>query len=277
MAKMTINGLEVSVKGMGKITYISLTDIARARNPDAPADVIKNWMRTRFAIEFMGLWESLYNPNSKQVEIDRFETQSGSNAFTMSPQKWIETVNATGIISKGGINGGTYAHPDIAFEFASWISAEFKLYLILEFQRLKAAEHLELEWDTRRELSKINYRVQTDAIKESLVPTLTQRQICFVYANEADRLNVALFGQTAAEWRAKHPDKKGNMRDYATVHQLLVIANMESYNAAMIKDGVSSEERIRKLNEMAKHQLPILTRSVGPFLSGGNLKDDKED
>jgi hypothetical protein len=218
----------------------------------------------------MGLWEKMHNDNVKLVDFAQFVNDAGSNAFTMSPSKWVNSTNAIGIISKAGNNGGTFAHPDIAFEFASWISAEFKLYLISEFQRLKEKEQEQLTWSARRELSKINYRIQTDAIKENLVPELTDNQKSFVYATEADRLNVALFGCTAVEWRTLNPKEKGNVRDYATIHQLLVLANMESYNATMIKDGLPAEERTVKLNDMARYQLPILVQSASPLLLDGS-------
>jgi kilA, N-terminal/APSES-type HTH DNA-binding domain protein len=258
-----VQGYQVGLKGINKENYISLTDIARYKNADAPADVVKNWMRSRATIDFLGLWEELNNPNVNVVEIDQFKNQAGSNAFTMSPKKWIDATNAIGIYSSSGkYSGGTYAHQDIAFEFASWVSAEFKLYLIKEFQRLKVAEQQELEWTSKRELAKVNYRIHTDAIKENLiVPTLNERQISYVYASEADVLNVALFGKTAAEWREENPDKKGNIRDYATVEQLLVVANMESYNAILIAQGLPQAERLKLLNTMADSQLRVLLTS----------------
>lgn len=217
-------------------------------------------MRLNATIEFLGLWEKLNNPDVNMVEIDQFKNQSGANTFTMSPKKWIEGANAIGIYSSSGrYGGGTFAHQDIAFEFASWVSAEFKLYLIKEFQRLKISEQKELEWNSKRELAKVNYRIHTDAIKEKLiVPSLTAKQISYVYANEADVLNVALFGKTAAEWRAENPETKGNVRDYATVEQLLVIANMESYNAILISQGIPQSERLKLMNAMADSQLRVL-------------------
>ncbi len=260
---MNVQGQVIAIKGIDKENYISLTDIARYKNPEAPADVVKNWMRSRATIDFLGLWEELNNPDVNVVEIDQFKNQAGSNAFTMSPKKWIEATNAIGIYSSSGkYGGGTFAHQDIAFEFASWVSAEFKLYLIKEFQRLKISEQKELEWDSKRELAKVNYRIHTDAIKENLiVPTLTAKQMSFIYANEADVLNVALFGKTAAEWRTENPETKGNIRDYATVEQLLVIANMESYNAILITQGVPQAERLKLLNAMADSQVQILRNS----------------
>lgn len=221
--------------------YISLTDIARIKNADEPKDVVKNWFRNRSTVEFLGLWERINNPNFKGVEFDPLLSESGSNSFTLSPTKWISTTNAIGIISKTGRGGGTFAHKDIAFEFASWISAEFKLYLIKEFQRLKDDENerLNLEWNLQRTLSKINYKIHTDAIKENLIPNLISKsQINFVYANEADLLNVALFGKTAKQWNASGSSaahKKGNMRDEASIEQLVVLSNMESINALLIE------------------------------------------
>ena len=216
-AQMKVKDNLVNVIRVGNVDYISLTDLARYKNPIEPKDVIKNWLRTKSTIEFLALWEFLNNPNIKGVEIDAFKNEAGTNYFTMSPQRWIRETNAIGIISKSGNNGGSYAHPDIAFEFASWISAEFKLYLITEFERLKQSEGYQnkLEWSVRRELAKTNYRIHTDSIKENLVPTLTEKQKQYVYADEADILNMALFGMTAKEWKDKNPDLPGNIRDYA--------------------------------------------------------------
>ena len=237
--------------------FISLTDIARYKS-DEPNDVIKNWLRNRETLEFLGLWESLNNPDFKPVEFDGFRNQAGLNAFTMSPKKWIDSTNAIGIISKAGRYGGTYAHSDIAFEFASWISPEFKLYIIQDYKRLKSDENsrLSLEWNLNREISKINYRIHTDAIKEHLiVPELSPSQIGFTYATEADLLNVALFGQTAKQWRLENPDKSGNIRDYASINELLVLSNMENYNAILIDQGIEQSERILTLNKFAEKQL----------------------
>ena len=211
--EVVVKGINVSYKNIDKEKFISLTDIAKMKNPIAPADVVKNWFRTYSAIEYMGLWERFYNPDVKVVEIDQFLSQSGAHSFTLSPKQWIEKVNAIGVVSKSGLNGGTYAHQDIAFKFASWVSTEFEFYLIKEFQRLKIAEQKEFEWNAKRELAKLNYHIHTDAIKENLiVPTLTKNQINFVYANEADVLNVALFGKTAGEWKTENPNLKGNIR-----------------------------------------------------------------
>ena len=240
--------------------FISLTDIARYKS-DEPNDVIRNWMRNRDTIEFLGLWESLHNPNFKPVEFDGFRNQAGLNAFTMSPTKWISGVNASGIVSKSGRWGGTFAHSDIAFEFASWISAEFKLYIIKDYKRLKSDENsrLSLNWNLNREVAKLNYRIHTDAIKQNLIPSeLTQEQIVYTYANEADLLNVALFGQTAKQWRDANPGKKENMRDEATIQQLLVLANMESYNAILIEQGKTQSERLVLLHDLAIKQLETI-------------------
>ena len=234
------NGIDIGIYTQDfENEFISLTDIARYKS-DEPKDVIKNWMRSKDTIEFLGLWEKLHNSNFKGVEFDSFRNQAGSNAFTMSPTKWIETTGAIGIVSKSGRYGGTFAHSDIAFEFASWISAEFKLYIIKDYKRLKADENsrFSLNWNLNREISKLNYRIHTDAIKEKLIPPeLTPAQISFTYANEADMLNVVLFGRTAKQWKDENPDIKGNMRDGATLNQLLILANLESYNAVLIHQG----------------------------------------
>ena len=219
-------------------------------------------MRNRNTIEFLGIWETLNNPNFNPVEFEGFRKQAGLNAFILSPKKWVEATNAIGIISKAGRYGGTYAHKDIAFEFASWISVEFKLYFIKEFQRLKDEEQKQLGWSAKRELAKINYRIHTDAIKENLIPAeLTPTQISFVYANEADVLNVALFGMTAKEWRDNNPDKKGNIRDYATINELICLSNMENINAVLISDGLSQPQRLRKLNQIAISQMKVLNET----------------
>ena len=244
--------------------YISLTDIAKQKNPEFPADVVKNWLRIRSTIEFLGLWEQLYNPDFKLVEFDQFRESAGSNAFVLSPQKWIKSTNAMGIISKSGKYGGTFAHKDIAFEFASWISPEFKLYIIRDYQRLKTDESYKLsyDWNVKRILSKANYHIHTDAIKNNLIPpNITAKQQSFIYADEADILNVALFGQTASQWRNNNPDLTGNIRDYATIEQLLVLTNMENTNALLIKQGKSKQERIIMLNELARQQLLTLTET----------------
>ena len=241
--------------------FISITDIAKYKS-DAPNDVIKNWMRNRETLEFLGLWESLHNPDFKPVEFDGFRSEAGLHAFTMSPTKWIESVNAIGIVSKAGRYGGTYAHSDIALEFASWISAEFKLYIMKDYQRLKKDENsrLSLNWNLNREIAKLNYRIHTDAIKDNLIPPeLTPDQISYKYANEADLLNVALFGMTAKQWREKNSGKTGNVRDDATLNQLLVLANMESYNAILIEQGKAMSERLVLLRELALKQMETLS------------------
>lgn len=240
--------------------FISLTDIARYRS-DEPKDVIKNWMRSKDTIEFLGLWEQLHNSNFKGVEFDTFKNRAGSNAFTMSPSKWIENTGAIGMVSKPGRYGGTFAHSDIAFEFASWVSPEFKLYIIKDYKRLKNEENskLSLKWNLNREVSKLNYKIHTDAIKDRLIPALlTQEQVAFTYASEADLLNTVLFGKTAKQWREDNPFEKGNIRDQATIHQLLVLANMESYNAILIKQGKTQAERMQLLHELAVQQMTTL-------------------
>ena len=241
--------------------FISLTDIAKYKNNDSPADVIKNWMRSRNTIEFLGLWEKLYNPDFKLVEFDQFKNESGGNAFVLSPKKWIGFTNAVGLISKSGRYGGTFAHKDIAFEFASWVSSEFKLYIIKEYQRLKEDENskLSLEWNINRTLLKINYKIHTDAIKENLIPLdLPKNRIGFTYASEADLLNVTLFNMTAKEWRQLNLDKDGNIRDYATIEQLIVLTNLESYNAQLIIEKIDVDERLIELNKMAQVQMKSL-------------------
>ncbi|WP_315504924.1 KilA-N domain-containing protein [Oribacterium parvum] len=240
-----------------KNDYISLTDIARYKNVHEPKDVVKNWLRVRDTIEFLGLWETIHNPSFKGVEFDSFRKEAGTNAFTLSPQRWIENTNAIGIVSKSGRGGGTFAHPDIAMEFASWISAEFKLYLIQDYKRLKADENskLSLGWNLNREISKINYKIHTDAIKEYLLKDLTNEQLSYQYASEADMLNVALFNKRAKQWREENPNLKGNMRDYASLNELLVLANMESYNAILIGKGMDQKERMIELRKLARTQL----------------------
>lgn len=236
--------------------YISLTDIARYKS-DEPSDVIKNWMRRKDTIEFLGLWESLNNTNFNSVEFDRIKSEAGFNSFTLSPKKWISLTNAIGIISKSGRYGGAFAYSDIAFEFASWISAEFKMYVIQDYKRLKSDENskLSLNWNLNREISKLNYKIHTDAIKEYLLNDLTDEQLSYKYASEADLLNVALFDKRAKQWRDENPKLKGNMRDYANLQELLVLANMESYNAILISKGISQKERMIELRALAKKQL----------------------
>ena len=239
-----------------KNDYISLTDIARYKS-DEPSDVIKNWMRRKDTIEFLGLWESLNNMNFNSVEFDRIKSEAGYNSFTLSPKKWVEKTGAIGIISKGGRYGGAFAHTDIAFEFASWISAEFKMYVIQDYKRLKSDENskLSLGWNLNREISKINYKIHTDAIEEYLLKDLTSEQLSYKYASEADMLNVALFNKRAKQWREENPDLKRNMRDYASLNELLVLANMESYNAVLIGKGMEQKERMIELRKLARTQL----------------------
>nr|WP_288847677.1 KilA-N domain-containing protein [uncultured Sneathia sp.] len=245
-----------------KNDYISLTDIARYKNVHEPKDVVKNWLRVRDTIEFLGLWETIHNPNFKGVEFDSFRKEAGTNAFTLSPQRWIEKTNAIGIVSKSGRGGGTFAHSDIAMEFASWISPEFKLYIIQDYKRLKSDENskLSLGWNLNREISKINYKIHTDAIKEYLLKDLTNEQLSYKYASEADMLNVALFNKRAKQWREENPDLNGNMRDYASLNELLVLANMESYNAVLIGKGADQKERMIELRKLARTQLMSLEK-----------------
>lgn len=252
-----------------KNDYISLTDIARYKNMHEPKDVVKNWLRVRDTIEFLGLWETIHNPNFKGVEFDSFRKEAGTNAFTLSPQRWIKNTNASGIVSKSGRGGGTFAHPDIAMEFASWISAEFKLYLIQDYKRLKSDENskLSLGWNLNREISKINYKIHTDAIKEYLLKDLTNEQLSYKYASEADMLNVSLFNKRAKQWREENPDLKGNMRDYASLNELLVLANMESYNAILIGKGMEQKERMIELRKLARTQLISMEK-----LNGSGIK-----
>ena len=260
--KITAQGTEITVLSQGTVDdYISLTDIARYKNSDDPNAVVANWLRNRNTVEFLGVWEQLYNPNFKPLEFEGFRREAGLNAFTLSPKKWIQSTDAIGITVKAGRGGGTFAHKDIAFEFASWISVEFKLYIIKDYQRLKADENsrISLDWNVKRILAKVNYRIHTDAIRDNLIPPkLTARQRSFVYADEADLLNVALFGQTAAEWRKANLEKDGNMRDHATIEQLLVLANLENVNALYIGKGMVQEERIAELNRLARQQLAQL-------------------
>lgn len=258
-----VQNTSISLSRINEDDYISLTDIARIRNPDEPKDVVKNWLRNRSTIEYLGLWEKINNPNFKGVEFDSFKQQAGTNSFTLSPNKWIETTNATGIKSTVGRNGGTFAHRDIAFEFASWVSAEFRLYLIKEFQRLKEEEALRLEtgWDIKRSLARINYRIHTDAIKDVIIPqAITAQQSVIVYASEADVLNMALFGMTAKEWRDKNRELTGNIRDYASVEQLVILSNLESLNAVFIRQGLPQKDRLLALNEIAITQFRSLSK-----------------
>ena len=259
--QMKVKDNLVNVMRVGNIDYISLTDLARYKNPLTPGDVIIKWMSNKSSFDFYCLWEELSNPNFKLAESREFKIDSATQSFTMSPSRWLKETNAIGFISKRGkYDGGTFAHPDIALEFASWIDPAFKLYLIKEFERLKQNESYQnkVEWSVKRELSKTNYIIHTDSIKEFIVPTLTEKQKQYVYANEADVLNVALFGMTAKEWRDKNPNLDGNIRDYTDILHLVVLANLEHLNAEMITSGISQSERIVKLNNTAKKQLQLL-------------------
>src|SRR5690606_23158068 len=257
--KINIKGKEILVYSEQSEDYISLTDIARYRDAERSDSILQNWMRNRSTIEFMGLWEMFNNPDFNSIEFDGIKSLSGSNSFALTPKRWIESTNAIGIVSKAGRYGGTYAHRDIAFEFASWLSAEFKFYLIKEFQRLKEVEQKQLGWSAKRELAKLNYHIHTDAIKQNLIPEeLTPAQTAIVYASEADILNVALFGKTAKQWRDANPELKGNMRDYASMNELICLANMENLNAVFIQEQMSQKERLIKLNEIAIQQMKVL-------------------
>jgi len=264
MAKIEVLDSNITVLTTNEEDYISLTDIANSKDGEQrAADIIKNWIRNRGTLEFIGTWEEMYNPDFKVVEFDHFKMNAGLASFVLSPGKWIEKTNAKGITVKAGRYGGTYAHKDIAFEFASAISPVFKLYLIKEFQRLKEEELKQLGWDIKRNLTKINYRIHTDAIKENLIPkSLMPQQISFVYASEADILNVALFGMTASQWRENNDDKKGNIRDEANVYQLVCLANLESLNAHFISEGLSQAQRIEKLNNLAISQMKTLLKDT---------------
>ena len=262
--KIEVKGTEITVFNRGERDYISLTDIARHRDAERSDYILQNWLRNRSTIEFIGLWEQIHNPKFNSIEFYGFKNLAGSNSFALTPKRWIEATNAVGIVSKSGRYGGTFAHKDIAFEFASWISAEFKLYLITEFQRLKDEENsrLNLEWNLQRTLARINYRIHTDAIKENLIPAeLSKSQINFVYATEADLLNVALFGKTAKQWRDENTDLPGNVRDHATIEQLVVLSNLESINAMFIRQDLSQSNRLKQLNAIAITQMTSLVRS----------------
>jgi hypothetical protein len=257
--KIEIKGSEIAIVTSSNEDYISITDIAKHKNSESTGLVISHWMSTRYTIEFMGLWEKMHNPDFNVTEFSNIRNVSGSHGFVLSSKNWINSTNAVGIISKAGRYGGTYAHKDIAFEFASWISAEFKLFLIKEFQRLKDEELKQLGWDIRRNLARINYRIHTDAIKENLIPkNLTKQETNFVYASEADVLNMALFGKTAKQWRDSNADKKGNIRDYANMSQLVCLANLENLNAVFINEEMEQGARLEKLNEIAIGQMKIL-------------------
>ena len=259
-----VKGIEIITFTKNKSDYISLTDIARYKDNERTNYIIQNWMRNRSTIEFLGLWEALNNPDFKRIEFDAFKNESGLNSFSLTPLRWVQSTKAIGIVTKAGRYGGTYAHKDIAFEFASWISAGFKLFLIKEFQRLKEEENerLALGWDIKRALAKINYRIHTDAVKAHLIPrSVSKNRANMVYANEADVLNVALFGKTAKEWRDENSSREGNIRDYADVVQLVVLANLEGMNAELIRQGLSQPLRLMKLNQIAIVQMESLLKS----------------
>jgi hypothetical protein len=260
MAKIKVKDTEIAILLVEEQDYISLTDMANAKESlSRAADTIKNWIRTRYTLEFIGTWEQINNPNFKVVEFDHFKMQAGLPSFVLSVSEWIEKTNAIGIIVRKGKYGGTYAHKDIAFEFGSSISVPFKLYLINEFQRLKEEEQKQLGWTAKRELAKLNYHIHTDAIKQNLIPQeLSTAQTSIIYANEADVLNVALFGVTAKQWREANPDLKGNLRDQATINELICLSNMENLNAVFINEKMSQKERLIKLNKIAIQQMGIL-------------------
>ena len=273
MAKITVLSRDISLQKRGAEDYLSLTDMARYKDAERTDYIIQNWLRNRNTIEFLGVWEHLYNPDFNPIEFDGIRSRAGLNSFVLTAKQWIERTHAIGLVSKAGRYGGTYAHKDIAFEFASWLSVEFKLYLIKEFQRLKDAERAQLGWDIRRNLAKINYRIHTDAIKERLIPPqLSAAEVDLVYASEADVLNMALFGVTARQWRDANPDKKGNIRDYADVSQLVCLSNLENLNALFIREDLPQAERLRRLNRIAIQQMKLLAedrRASRGALNGG--------
>jgi hypothetical protein len=255
-----VQGTEVVMLLHKKEDYISLTDMAKHKNAEATGLVISHWLSTRYTVEYMGIWEKVNNPNFNITEFSNIKNESGANGYVLTSKQWIEKTNAIGIIAKAGrYGGGTYAHRDIAFEFATWLSAEFKFYLVQEFQRLKQQEQALVGWSAKRELAKINYHIHTDAIKQNLIPAeLTQQQVSIVYASEADVLNMALFGVTAKQWREDNPDLKGNIRDYATINELICLSNMENLNAVFIKENMPQKERLIKLNRIAIEQMSVL-------------------
>lgn len=271
--RIEVLSTEVKIQRVEQDDFICLTDIAKSKNPEHPDDLIRNWLRNRNTLELLGIWEQLHNPKFNPVEFDGIKQQAGLNSFALTPRQWIAATQAIGLSSKAGRYGGTYAHKDIAFEFASWVSVEFKLYLIKEFQRLKEAEYQQLGWAVKRQLTKINYRIHTDAVKENLIPReLSKQQISLVFASEADLLNMALFGKTAKQWREENPDKSGNMRDYVNVSQLVCLANLETLNAHFIQQALPQEERLRLLNNTAIQQMRLLTQDSSiKKLEGGKV------
>jgi hypothetical protein len=277
ITKMHVKDNLVKVMRVNGVDYISLTDLARYKNSNNPGDVIIKWMSNKSSFDFYSLWEELFNEDFKLAEFREFKNDAANNSFTMSPSRWISSTNSKGFISKRGkYDGGTFAHPDIALEFASWIDPAFKLYLIKEFERLKYNETYQerIEWSVRRSLSKTNYRIHTDSIKENIVPTLTDKQKLFIYANEADVINVALFGMTAKEWRENNPDKEGNIRDYTDILHLVVLSNLEVLNASMIENNISQKDRLEKLNKTARRQINILAND-GNIVGITKLDDTK--
>ena len=277
ITKMHVKDNLVKVMRVNGVDYISLTDLARYKNSNNPGDVIIKWMSNKSSFDFYSLWEELFNEDFKLAEFREFKNDAANNSFTMSPSRWISSTNSKGFISKRGkYDGGTFAHPDIALEFASWIDPAFKLYLIKEFERLKYNETYQerIEWSVRRSLSKTNYRIHTDSIKENIVPTLTDKQKLFIYANEADVINVALFGMTAKEWRENNPDKEGNIRDYTDILHLVVLSNLEVLNASMIENNISQKDRLEQLNKTARRQINILAND-GNIVGITKLDDTK--
>ena len=259
--ELLVQGMNIRYAQVNGMDYVCLTDIAKVRNPTETALVISHWLSTRFTVEFLGVWETIHNPDFNTTEFSSIRNNSGSNGYVLTTKQWMEKTNAIGLISKSGRYGGTHAHKDIAFEFASWVSVEFKLYLITEFERLKEAELKQLGWSVKRELTKLNYHIHTDSIQQHLIPReLSPRQISHIYADEADVLNMAIFGMTAQQWREANPEKTGNLRDYATVSELICLANLESLNAVMIEERLPQGERLLKLNRTAIHQMQILEK-----------------
>lgn len=262
--KIIVNGIDVSITQINDEDYICLTDMMKAKDGEF---FFHNWLRNRNTIEFLGIWEKVHNSGFNYVEFDRIKSVAGLNSFRLSAKEWITSTNAIGLISKAGRYGGTYAHKDIAFEFAMWISPEFKVYLIKDYERLKSDEQKQIGWSAKRELSKINYRIHTDAIKKNLIPDeITLAQAALTYADEADVLNIAMFGMTAKQWRDANPDKKGNIRDYASINELICLSNMENINAVFINDGMLQSERLTKLNQIAIQQMKVLEDTKGKNL-----------
>ena len=271
--QIIVNDTKVTYKSINGDDYISLTDIAKFKNPNDPRFLVYSWLRNKNNLAYIGLWEELNNPYFNRVEFDSVTKDAGLNSFHITPEQW-KSFNGISIFTKAGrYESGTFAHKDLAFKFASWVSPEFELYLITEFQRLKAEEQKQVQWNAKRELARVNYKIHTDAIKQNIIPNLKNSQISFAYASEADLLNVALFGQTAGEWRVANPNKDGNIRDYATLEQLLILANMESYNAILIEEKMSASDRLIKLNQMAKQQMQSLLNISNSHLLDSNKQE----